>query len=610
VIGGEDAGYALWFRPAEVSTVRWAGAPAKVMVTAGDGPRLSPRGSFAEWTEERHNCCTPWTIEELAIAEVVRGALVDVLLELIAARHRTARLDFVRIRSAVEQASDAIAIADVDGHPMYINPAFRSLVGYELADLDDPRRAFGLTDVVRIARQPLAHIVSKREQVQLDVDAIARDGTRIPVSLRVDPIVDDLKSFVGTLYTATDLRPRRALEVERQRLESVLLQRQKLESLGVLAGGIAHDFNNLLTTIVANAALAQESLLPGSDTVENLDAIRRAAEHAALLCRELLAYAGRDHFIVQPLNVGAMLGDLSTLLRTAIGTGCTTYYHIDDRIPLVEADAAQLRQVFMNLIVNASDAIGPKAGRIDVTVRASALERAQLDTFQSGDSLPAGEYVEIGVSDSGCGMSVETMAHVFEPFFSTKFTGRGLGLAAVNGIVRGHRGGLRISSTVGVGTTFTVILPAFLGPALSALVGPTRPRVLGLGRTILLVDDNPVVRDAARRILERSGFAVITADDGVHALAVLADPMHQLAMLISDITMPRMGGLDVLKQLRNSGSLLPVLLISGYSEVESQAQLADDAHTAFVQKPFGIDALMTAVGLLLAPVPVAMEFVR
>jgi two-component system cell cycle sensor histidine kinase/response regulator CckA len=302
---------------------------------------------------------------------------------------------------------------------------------------------------------------------------------------------------------------------------------------------------------------------------------------------------------VQPLVVNDLVADITNLLLTAIGTECTIGYHLAGSLPLVEADAAQLRQVVMNLIVNASDAIGAREGRIDVTTTVWDADRALLDTYQQGEELPPGRYVEIRVADTGSGMSPETIARIFDPFFTTKFTGRGLGLAAVLGIVRGHRGALRVTSALGAGTTFSVLLPA--ASDVKQPIASTRAprRVKGAGRTILLVDDNLALRDSAQRILERSDFRVLLAGDGVAALDVIQSATVPIALVLSDISMPRMGGSELWARIRQDGNAVPLLLTSGYSEEESLADMSDDPQTGFVQKPFTIDQLLGAVSALL-----------
>jgi len=400
------------------------------------------------------------------------------------------------------------------------------------------------------------------------------------------------------------LRPRLVLEEERRRMERKLTQTQKLESLGVLAGGVAHDFNNLLTTIVANAALAHEELPPNSDAHENLHAISRAAQRAAALCRVLLAYAGRGRFDVQPIDLNEVVLDMGGLLRSAIGSRVSTDFHFQEDLLRVSGDAAQLRQMMMNLIVNASDAIGDEIGRIDITTMARDADRALLDTFQMGEALQPGRYVELRVSDTGSGMSPETVANIFDPFFVTKNTGHGLGLAAVLGIVRGHDGGIRIESSPGVGSTFTVLLPAFASTVAGASDTKQASRIAGARRTIMLVDDENAVREVASRILERAGFGVLLAEDGVQALDVITtERQSPIALVVADLSMPRLGGVALLQRLRELGNPVPLLLISGYAEEEVLTTLARHAPTAFLQKPFDIDQLLNAVSALLSDVP-------
>ncbi|MEO7998201.1 MAG: response regulator [Gemmatimonadaceae bacterium] len=586
-MGGIRPSFVMWFRPATVSTVRWAGSPGTSYVDATGVPRLSPRSSFAEWKEERKDFSEPWSVEEVAVAEIVRGALVEVVLELLATRHKIERLDLVRIRSAVEGASDPIAVADADGNTIYANPAFVALAGGDSGVLLDLQNAFGLA------------LSDDHDRILSETTLSLPDGSQIPVELRVDQILDDTGTRIGTLFMATDVRPRRALESERQRIEQKLAQTQKLESLGVLAGGIAHDFNNLLTTIVANASLAQEELPAGSVILENVNAISRAAEHAAALCRGLLAYAGRGQFELEQVNTNLLLTDLGNLLRSAIGNNCSTVYNLAEKLPLISADTSQLRQVLMNLIVNASDAIGEARGTITISTSAEDRGRAYLDSFRGGNTLAPGRYVEIRVADDGCGMSDETCASIFDPFFTTKFMGRGLGLAAVLGIVRAHNGALRVESTLGVGTQFIVLLPALTESRAGVLGGPSAARIAGDGRTVLLVDDDVTVRDATRRILARAGFNVVLANDGQDALEILDTGANDVSIIVSDIMMPRLTGVQMHSKLRERGATTPLLLISGYSEHDSKVLATLDSYTTFVEKPFGMDRLLGEVAGLL-----------
>jgi len=600
-LGDDRPGYVLWFRPEESRAVRWAGAPTKAQVDTGGVARLSPRGSFEEWRELRRGRARPWSREELLIAEDVRGVLVQIVLDLLPPLERMTRLQFARIHAAVDAASDAIIMTDDVGRSVYGNQAFLELTGANADQLPAAEAVFGVAPLT-VAEHP-AHFFSEDGSVRerREVEAKLADGSAIPVSLLIDPITDDDGSLIGTLYIATDIRARRTLEAERLRLEQNMMQHQKLESIGVLAGGIAHDFNNLLTTIVANATLAVDSLPANAGAVENISAINTAAQHAADLCRELLAYAGRGQFIVQPISVSELLHEMGTLLRVATGSLTTVSYRLAPDLPAINADEAQLRQVFMNLLVNAAEAVDATGGNIVVTTALRSANRQFLDTFRGGDLLAPGDFIEVVIADTGHGMTKETLDLVFDPFFTTKLTGRGLGLAAVLGIISRHRGLISVESTPGVGTTFSLLFHPSALPATPRAADPRQaPSIIGDGRVVLMIDDEAGVREVSRRILERVGFVVHTANDGRTGLALFRTMSERVALIVSDVSMPGLSGTSLLQQLREEGHSTPVLLVSGYMENESQSILANHADAAFIQKPFRVSDFLGAVGQLLS----------
>ncbi len=590
-IGGASRGRVFWFRPEQAQTVRWAGVPTKAMNDSAGVPRLSPRGSFEEWIEERRGHAQPWANDELVIAEAIRGALVEVVLELLETRQKMARLEYVRVRSAVDAASDGMAITDAKGRTIYVNSAFAALTGFAFGDTINPDTLF--------ARAPSNTPLPTADLPGDEVIAVAADGTRVPVSLRVDPIRDDDGLPAGTIFMITDQRTKLAIVEERKQLALRLSESQRLESLGILAGGVAHDFNNLLTTISGNAALALSELPANSAVQESLSAIERAVEHAAGLCRQLLAYAGKGQLVLMPLDVNELTTDLVRLLRSSLGVHHNIECHLAAHVAPVDGDQTQLRQVIMNLIINGSEAIGGGDGHIDVRTAMVDADQPMLSSFLHGETLAVGRYVQLQVADSGRGMDSETMARIFDPFFSTKFAGRGLGLAAALGIVSGHRGGIRVESRPGKGTTFTLLLPVLESKAKAATAVPVaQRRIRGAGRTILLVDDDPTVRDMVRRILERIDFRVVQAGDGAEALRLFGADPARFAMVVSDVAMPVMGGAGLLQRLRYDGYDVPVLLFSGYSPEDVGAIVAGDKHAVFVEKPFGIDVLEVAmVGL-------------
>lgn len=393
--------------------------------------------------------------------------------------------------------------------------------------------------------------------------------------------------------THEDISERKRLEEERRNLESQLQHAQKLESLGILAGGIAHDFNNLLLAILGNAGLAQMELSPSSPAQPHLADIEQAAQRAADLCRQLLAYSGKGKFVIQPLDVNQLAQEMTHLLEVSISKKAVLKFRLQPGIPAIMADATQVRQVFMNLVTNASDAIGEKSGIITITSGVMDCDMAYLREAYMDSNLAEGRYVYFEVADSGCGMDRETKSRIFDPFFTTKFTGRGLGMAAVLGIIRGHQGAIKIYSEVGRGTTFKVLFPAIEEPA-SGYSAPSTLQIDWRGEgVVLVVDDEEAIRVLARKTLERSGFEVLLAPDGREALEVYRARMDDIRVVLLDVTMPHMDGQETFRELRRIRQDVIVILSSGYNEKEATEQFAGKGLAGFIQKPYRPHELIT-----------------
>ncbi|MBY0229507.1 MAG: response regulator [Gemmataceae bacterium] len=387
------------------------------------------------------------------------------------------------------------------------------------------------------------------------------------------------------LVAARDMTAIRQAQQERERFQRDLLQTQKLESLGVLAGGIAHDFNNLLAGILGFADLVRATTPPGSPAAGHLAHIVRSSERAADLCRQMLAYAGKGRFVVEALDLGAMVQETAQLLSLGIGKRATLTLSVAPGLPPVQGDASQLRQVVMNLVINASEALGDRDGLIAVSARRERLGEADLAGEAAvGPPPPPGDYVCLEVADTGSGMDEETKSRIFEPFFTTKFTGRGLGLAAVQGIVRGHGGVLRVESEPGRGSRFRACFPPSPVPLPVPPPMRTRPSWRGKG-VILVVDDEEPVRLVASELVKSLGFDAIQAQDGEDALKKLRGGAS-VHLVLLDLTMPRMDGEQALAELRSLAPTLPVVLMSGYSEREVEERFAGQGLAGFVQKPF------------------------
>jgi len=413
------------------------------------------------------------------------------------------------------------------------------------------------------------------------------------------PIRDAAERVVGLLGVSLDVTGRQKAVAEREQLHQQLLQRQKLESLGLLAGGIAHDFNNLLTAILGSTSAALHSLAAEHPAHHDLDNVTRAARRAANLTRQLLAYSGKGHFDIRLVDLSRHTRELTTLLETTIPKLVQLRMELANDLPPIEADVGQLQQVLMNLVLNAAEAIGDERGTVLVTTGAVDVDHGYAGTLWAQAPIDPGRYVFLEVHDTGCGMDEATQAKIFDPFFSTKFTGRGLGLAAVLGIVRTHRGALKVYSTPGKGTTFKVLFPAVAGTATSSQTAVAVTRVFE--GNVLVVDDDPGVRNATKSMLELLGFTVDTAVHGRDGVdRVRADP-GRYALVLLDMTMPEMSGEEAFREIRTLAPSARVVLMSGYNEIEATRRFTTKGLAGFLQKPFSVADLSRKVGEALPP---------
>ncbi len=404
------------------------------------------------------------------------------------------------------------------------------------------------------------------------------------------------------LSIVRDITEHRRAEAERLQLEQQLQQTQKLESLGVLAGGIAHDFNNILMAVMGHAELALEDLPTHLPARENLQEIEKAAHRAAELCRQMLAYTGKATFSLECVNLADLIREMARFLETSISKKAVCSLHVEPGLPCVQADPSQMRQVFMNLIINASEALGERGGEINIALRTELLERPSAgDSGAASTSLAPGNYVVVEVKDNGCGMDAETRRRIFETIFSTKFTVRGLGLAAVLGIVQAHKGAVSVHSEPGQGALFRVLFPALARAATPSAPSTKEESTLawrGHG-SILLVDDEVGVRAAAAAILERMGFSVVQAKDGVEALELYRDKVDSIDLVLLDLTMPRMDGIETLAALRRISPTVRVVIASGYGQQEVAERFGNDGPLAVIQKPYHIGALRALLASVL-----------
>ena len=384
-------------------------------------------------------------------------------------------------------------------------------------------------------------------------------------------------------------------------LEDHLRQAAKMEAIGVLAGGIAHDFNNMLTVVQGNAELAMGDLPAGTVGRRLLSRILDASQKSKELCNQMLAYAGRGSQTVHPIELNSLVRELGNLQRAALSKKSRLEYRLAPEAMCIKADRTQINQLVMNLISNAAEALGDNEGDIVVTTAARTYERHELDPLHGGAELEPGEYISMTVRDNGCGMSEETQERIFDPFFTTKLAGRGLGLAAVRGIVRAHGGAIRITSAQNRGTTFTILLPRLRASAELPAVEPSKPASTGPeGQVILVVEDEPAVQEVQAEILKQGGYEVLRASDGKEAVELYEQLGDTIDCVLVDLSMPRLNGEETLVALRKLRSDARVVLTSGFTEQEMLDRSGADGFDAIVQKPFSGPTLLATIRDVLA----------
>lgn len=388
---------------------------------------------------------------------------------------------------------------------------------------------------------------------------------------------------------------------ERRQAEAALGLAQRMESIGILAGGVAHDFNNLLTAMLGHVSLAQRKLAPEHPGFRHLEEVRRAAERAADLTRQLLAYSGKGALFVRTVDVTGLVTENAHLLAVSVPKHVTLETQVPAEPLLVDADPGQLEQVVMNLIINGAEAVGGRPGRVVVTLGSCVVDPDDPRVWTFGPTpLPAGRYVSIAVADDGCGMEAELVARIFDPFFSTKFQGRGLGLAAVLGIVRGHGGAIDVKSQPGEGTTITVLLPSHGAVDAAPDVAAAADVADVWLRAVLVVDDETVVRDVVLSMLDEARIPHFAAANGEEGLRLYREHRRSIGVVLLDLSMPVMDGEETFHRLREIDPEVKVILSSGYGEEVVAGRFAGRGLAGFIQKPYDQSTLVARLRASLA----------
>jgi two-component system, chemotaxis family, CheB/CheR fusion protein len=499
-----------------------------------------------------------------------------------------------RYRRLFESARDGILLINADsGEIVDLNPFTEQLLGYGRQELT----GYKIWDSAPFSAIP---------QMRSAVEQIRDRGM-----LRFDDLTLRTKSG-GELHTEVIANAymegdKRVIQfnirdvTERMKFARELQETQKLEGLGLLAGGIAHDFNNLLTGVLGNASLALSELAPEQPARGRLREIMQAGERAAFLTRQMLAYAGRGHFVVERTDLNGLIQEMTTLVRTSIAKSVEVSLDLAPNLPVVEADVSQIQQVVMNLVINAAEAIGENAvGKVAIRTSTRDIRDAEAaDLFRPHPGM-AGTYVEMEVTDTGIGMDEATKARIFDPFFTTKFTGRGLGLAAVQGIIKAHGGVVRVYSTPGHGATFVILLPAKGERAAGPNAGIPGNASIPAGSAVLIVDDEDTVRKLARNVLTRAGMNVYLAENGASGVEVFRQHHGIFSIVLLDLMMPVMGGEEALLRMKDIDPTVPIILSSGFDESEAVRRFPQSKPARFLQKPYTAQSLLAAVAATLA----------
>lgn len=488
-----------------------------------------------------------------------------------------------------------IILLDPDGRVHRWSRGAERLFGFEAHELEGTLAHEIFVPPDRKAGVPEMELRTASEQGRAEDERwhMRKDGTRFWAS-GVMVALKESGTLRGYAKVVRDF-------TERRKLEEAVRRTQKLESVGVLAAGVAHDFNNVLTAILGNVALVRRRLaaVGTADGVDAmLDSAERAGQRAADLVKQLLNYAGKGRRETQPVDICQVTADALAIVQASVSRKIKITRDVPDSCPPIQADAGQLQQLVLNLVLNGAEAIGDKEGEVSVRVRVRDVPASELTQFYAGFSLPQRPYTEIVVRDSGDGMDEETLQRIFDPFYTTKFLGRGLGLAAALGIVRGHGGGIAVRSTPGNGTTFTVLVPAAQDPDDAPLTVSDSITESARGEgLVLVVDDEVTIRSLLQHILEDLGYTVLTAEDGRQALDIFQRVGHEIELVLLDLVMPVLDGPEAAAALHASHPAVPILVMSGVADDDALSRFGNVRIAGFVPKPFAPDQLAQAVAV-------------
>lgn len=507
------------------------------------------------------------------------------------------------LSTTLQSIGDAVIATDLEGRVTFVNTIAEELTGHLRRDTLGKH----LSSVLHLqdgttpdAENLIPSILQEAEEsglilhLEKDYYIRTRSNGLLPIGDSFSPIRDNEGMITGFVIVFRDRSNQLKAAEERKHLEQKMQEAQRLESLGVMAGGIAHDFNNLLSIILGNISLCKDKSPQSSPLQQHFDEVENATVRGASLCSQMLAYAGKGRFILQTEDFNTFTREIAQLLRMSIGKNCHLDFDLAPDPLLITGDLSQIQQIIMNLVINASDAIGPEQdGVIHIKSSKTSLTADSLKKLAYHEACNSGDFCLLQIKDNGCGMSEATIAKIFDPFFTTKTHGRGLGLASVIGIVRSHKGALNVKSHLGKGTTFEVYLPEVKERVPDRALPGVENEWEASG-TVLVADDDASIRSLTSLSLERLGFKALPVADGLAAMDILGKNMDDIRMAFLDLTMPKLDGLQTALKLKQMKPGLPVVLMSGYSKDVAQEMFQNHKLRYFLQKPFTLSDIKQA----------------